>query len=156
MGETLRKRLHMTRMAGAGHEAVLNLLVASGHIRDRIDRMCDAHGVTSGQYNVLRILRGAQREGYARCEIARRMIERAPDVTRLIDRLESSGLVERGRSSEDRRRSVTKITEQGLRLLERMQGEVEALDRYVEERLSARDRKELSRILELLYRGEED
>ena len=155
MGNILNQRLQMARTAGAGHEAVLNLLVAAGHLRERMDRMCEAHGITSGQYNVLRILRGVRREGYARCEIARRMIERAPDVTRLIDRLETRGLVERDRSSEDRRRSLTRITDKGSRLIERMQPEVDALDRHVEARLSPRDRKELSRILEQLYANED-
>ncbi len=155
MGEALKQRLLMSRVAGSGHEAVLNLLVAAGHLRERIDRMCEAHGITNGQYNVLRILRGAEPEGYARCEVSKRMIERAPDVTRLIDRLEKRGLVERDRSSEDRRRSITRITDKGLKLLERMQPEIDELDRYVEERLPTRERKELSRILEALYSGED-
>jgi DNA-binding MarR family transcriptional regulator len=154
MGDTLKKRLQMSRMTGPGQEAILNLLVAAGHVRERMDRVCEAHDVTSSQYNVLRILRGARPDGYARCEIARRMIERAPDVTRLIDRLEAQGWVERDRSGEDRRRSVTKITDRGLRLLERMQPEIEAIDHDVEQRLPPRDRRELSRILERLYSDE--
>ncbi len=155
MGDVLRKRLQMTRVAGPAHEAILNLLVAAGHLRERMDRICAAHDVTTGQYNVLRILRGARAGGYARCEIARRMIERAPDVTRLIDRLEAHALVERDRSGEDRRRSITKITDKGLRLLERMQPEIETLERHVERRLPLRDRRALSRILERLYSDEE-
>ena len=155
MGNVLKQRLQMSRTTGAGQEAVLNLMVAAGHLRERMDRVCDPHGITSGQYNVLRILRGARPDGYARCDIAERMIERAPDVTRLIDRLEARGLVERDRSSEDRRRTVTRITDKGLRLLERMQPEVDALHDHIERRLSPRDRKELSRILEQLYANEE-
>ena len=145
----------MSRVAGPAQEAILNLLVAAGHLRERMDHMCETHDLTLGQYNVLRILRGARSEGYARCDIARRMIERAPDVTRLIDRLEAQALVERDRSGEDRRRSVTKITDKGLRLLDRMQPEVEALEQYIEQRLPLRDRRELSRILERLYSDEE-
>ncbi len=155
MGEVLRRRLKMTRTSGPAHEAVLNLLVAAGHMRQRFDRACEEHGVTTGQYNVLRILRGAHPDGYARCEIAVRMLERSPDVTRLIDRLEERGLVERDRSSEDRRRSVTRITEKGLKLLDRLQPDIDALDRYVEERLPTEDRRELSRILERLYESED-
>jgi DNA-binding MarR family transcriptional regulator len=155
MGEVLKKRLLMSRLAGPAQEAIVNLLVAAGHLRERMDQMCDAHDITTGEYNVLRILRGARSEGYARCEVARRMIDRAPDVTRLIDRLEVQGLVERDRSGEDRRRSVTRITDKGLRLLERMQPEIEAFDRDIERRLTLRDRRELSRILERLYASEE-
>jgi DNA-binding MarR family transcriptional regulator len=151
MGEALKQRLQLRRVAGPAHEAILNLFVAAGHLREHMDRACAGHGITFGQYNVLRILRGARAEGYARCEIARRMIERAPDVTRLIDRLEAQGLVARERSSGDRRQSITRITDKGLRLLERMQPEVDTLDRYVEQRLPPRDRRELSRILERIY-----
>ena len=155
MGEVLNKRLKMSRVSSPAHEAVLNLLVAAGHVRERFDRVCVDHGITTGQYNVLRILRGAQPEGYARCDIAQRMIERAPDVTRLIDRLEAHGLVQRDRSNEDRRRSVTRITDAGLKLLERLQPGIDALDRDIEERLPAEDRRELSRILERLYESED-
>src|SRR5258705_12427220 len=120
MGRVLKHRLKLGRDPGPGQEAILNLLVAAGHLRTRLDRICEAQEITTGQYNVLRILRGARREGFARCEIALRMVERAPDVTRLIDRLEAQGLVERDRSGGDRRRSVSKITDRGLRLLERI------------------------------------
>ena len=155
MGETLNKRLRLTRPAGATQDAVLNLLVASGVLRDKIDSIFGAEGLTGPQYNVLRILRGAQPDGFARCEIAQRLVERAPDVTRLIDRLERQGLVARDRSSADRRRSVTRITDKGLQLIDRMEPAMNALDRWLEERLSLRDRNELSRILELLYSNED-
>ena len=155
MGETLNKRLRLSRPAGATQDAVLNLLVASGVLRDKIDSVFGAEGLTGPQYNVLRILRGAQPDGFARCEIAQRLVERAPDVTRLIDRLEQQGLVARDRSSEDRRRSVTRITDKGLQLIDRMDPALNALDRWLEERLSLRDRNELSRILELLYSNED-
>lgn len=154
MGDTLIKRLQLSRLPGPTQEAALNLLVASGHLRDRIEALCEPHGLTESQYNLLRILRGGQPEGYARCEIAQRLVERAPDVTRLIDRLERRGLVVRDRSSTDRRRSVTRITDKGLRKLEAMEPVIRELDRWLETRLNLRDRKELSRILELLYTHE--
>jgi DNA-binding MarR family transcriptional regulator len=69
------------------------------------------------QYNVLRILRGAEPVGLACREIANRMITRDPDITRLLDRLEGRGLVARSRAQEDRRVITTRITEKGLRLL---------------------------------------
>src|SRR5215470_9090161 len=110
MGEALKKRLKQARFEDSVQEAMLNLLVAASHIRERTEQMCLRHNITSAQYNVLRILRGAHPEGYPRCEIATRMVEKAPDVTRLIDRLQQQGLVERVRSEEDRRHSLTKIT----------------------------------------------
>ncbi len=155
MGDALNKRLRMSSSTDSSQEAVLNLLVASGDLRARIDMLCEQHGISGAQYNVLRILRGAKDEGYARCEIAQRLIERAPDVTRLIDRLEQREFVERGRSSEDRRRSVTRITAQGMRLLDTMEPLLKEANGWIEERLSLKERKELSRILEKLYSNED-
>jgi DNA-binding MarR family transcriptional regulator len=71
------------------------------------------YGITDTQYNVLRILRGAGPEGLCRNEVRDRMIAQVPDVTRLLDRLEFVGLVERKRSVEDRRQVATRITEIG-------------------------------------------
>lgn len=154
MGEILKKRLNQSSFESPVQEAVLNLLVASGHVRDRLDRVCVDHGITNGQYNVLRILKGVHPAGHARCEIARRLLERSPDVTRLIDRLERQGLVERARSEDDRRLSVTRITRRGLRVLDEMQPRVDAAFREIAERLSADDARQLSRLCESLYSEE--
>src|SRR5437868_550060 len=72
--------------------------------------------LSSTQYNVLRILRGAQ-EGLPCGEIASRMITRDPDITRLLDRLEKRGLISRCRETKDRRMILTRITPAGLNLL---------------------------------------
>ena len=154
MGETLRQRIKQRRFDSPAHEAMLNLLVASGHVRQLVDAACEAHGITQAQYNVLRILRGAHPGGYPRGEIGGRMVERAPDVTRLIDRLERRKLAERARSAADRRQSITRITLAGLDLLRRMDPILRAIHRRLAARLSPRDVRELSRICELLYGGE--
>ena len=154
MGATLQTRLQQEKFKSPHHEALLNLMVSAAHVRDQLDHACQAHEITEPQYNVLRILRGGRPLGYARCEIARRMIARAPDLTRLVDRLEKRGLVGRARSEEDRRQSVTRITRKGLDLLDAMQPTIDAIQRSLAQRLSARDAKELSRICEQLY-GEE-
>lgn len=130
---------------------MLNLLVAADHMRGRMTSICDDFGITIGQYNVLRILRGVHPGGHPRCEIIRRMLERAPDVTRLVDRLESQDLAERVRSDEDRRLSITRITQKGLDLLTTMEPRVQELNAYFGERVSRRDCRELSRICEGIY-----
>jgi DNA-binding MarR family transcriptional regulator len=151
MGELLRQRLHQEDFENATHEALLNVLVASAHVRRRLDGAFEPHDLTHGQYNVLRILRGARPEGFPRCEIAHRMIESAPDLTRLIDRLEKRGLVERARSAKDARLSVTRITRRGLELLDRVQPALNAIHTELAKQLPARDAKELSRLCEKLY-----
>ena len=151
MGEILKHRLQQSRFESPTQEALLNLMVTAAFFQERLAEALDPHDLTSAQYNVLRILRGAHPGGYARCEIAQRAIERAPDLTRLIDRLEARGLVERSRSASDRRRSVSRITRRGLDLLERVQPAVRAVHRELAARLPERDARELSRICERLY-----
>jgi DNA-binding MarR family transcriptional regulator len=136
------------------HEALLNVLVAAGHVRDPLEEACRQHGVTGPQFNVLRILRGAQPDGLPRCEIVVRMMDRAPDVTRLIDRLETSGFVERSRSELDGRQSIARITRRGIALLERLDGPVRQVTKKFSERLNEREADQLSELLEKLY-GEE-
>jgi len=131
----------------------MNLFVAVDHLRSRANDVCSRFGITHGQYNVLRILRSAHPTGHPRCEIARRMIEKAPDVTRLVDRLEAIGLVERGRSDDDRRLSIARITPEGLRLLKEMDPDMKAMATYFATKVDPRDCQEISRICEGIYEG---
>jgi DNA-binding MarR family transcriptional regulator len=151
VGEALRRRIKQNRFDSAAQEAMLNLLVAAGHVRQLVNAACSGAEITRGQYNALRILRGAHPKGYPRGEIAARMVERAPDVTRLIDRLERRGLVERARVPEDRRLSITRITRAGLDVLKRIDPEIHEIQRRFTSRVAARDLRELSRICEQIY-----
>ncbi len=118
MTQTLKERLRQTEpFDGSDQEAMLSLLVASAAVRGTLNDICAEHNILSSQYNILRILRGGPPEGYPRCEIIDRMIDRGPDVTRLVDELEEMGLVERYRSEEDRRMMMHRITEKGLQRL---------------------------------------
>src|SRR5687768_1055967 len=74
-------------------------------------------GITGTQYNVLRILRGAGEGGLCRNEVRDRLVAQVPDVTRLLDRMEEAGLIERERETADRRMVTTRITAEGLRVL---------------------------------------
>jgi DNA-binding MarR family transcriptional regulator len=153
MGDGLRQRLRMSRMESPAQEALLALLVAAGHVRDRLDELCRGHDITYAQYNVLRILRGAEPDGRSRGDIARRMIERGPDLTRLIDRLVRRGLAERSRSSDDKRRSITRITRRGLERLERMRPSLAELQRDLTQRYSAAELAVLTALCERLFEG---
>jgi len=151
VGDILKQRIKQSRFDGPAQEAMLNLLVAAGHVRQLVDAACAKFEITHGQYNALRILRGAHPKGYPRCEIAARMVERAPDVTRLVDRLERRGFVERARVAADRRLSITRITRAGLELLKRVDPEIQAIQRAFAARVHVRDLRELSRICEHVY-----
>ena len=154
MGEALKRRIKQATFESPAQEAMLNLMVAADHMRGLVDGVCAEFGITHGQYNVLRILRGVYPEGHPRCEIINRMLERAPDVTRLVDRLEGQGLVERDRSEEDRRLSLTRITRKGLEVLEEMQPRLEEIYRDFSRRVPRKDFLELSRICEEVYGDE--
>ena len=99
------------------------------------------------QYNVLRILRGAGASGASCGEIAERMVNRDPDLTRLLDRLEARGLVRRERDSEDRRVVVATITAAGRDLLGHLDAKVAAVHR---EQLRHMSRTQLETLSELL------
>jgi DNA-binding MarR family transcriptional regulator len=151
MGKALKDRIKAKQEIPAVSEAVFNLLIAAEHVRGWIEQACSQHGLTQAQYNVLRILRGAGSEGHSRCEIATRMIERAPDITRLIDRLETQGLAERVRSGEDRRLSITCITKKGLAVLDDLDPRLHEFTVRFAARLSTVECRELSRLCEKIY-----
>ena len=102
--------------------------------------------LSANQYNVLRILRGSP-EGLACGEIARRMITRDPDITRLLDRLEKRGLISRRRETKDRRTVMAKITPEGLKVLARLDEPVQSGHR---KQLGHLGRERLRELTELL------
>lgn len=89
-------------------------------LTDAFERMLKPYGITAAQFNVLRILRGAEPDGLCRNELRERMLTRMPDVTRLLDRMVDAGLVERAREGEDRRKVRTRITPKARRLVDKL------------------------------------
>jgi DNA-binding MarR family transcriptional regulator len=151
VGSGLRQRIQQEHFASPQQEALLNLSVAANYLREQSERVVSAFDITLPQYNVLRILRGVHPDGHPRGEIAVRMLDRAPDVTRIVDRLAAKKLVQRARGGSDKRHSITRITRDGLRLLERIDVPMQQAFEEVASRLSARDCRDLSRLCELLY-----
>lgn len=151
MGEKLKQRLKQDKFTSIEQEALLNLFLANNFIKKKMDDLCQSFGITSAQYNVLRILRGAHPEGYPRCEIIPRMIDQAPDVTRIIDNLEKQDLILRENSPEDRRLSIAKITKKGLDLIENMEQDVAELNNCIRASLSEAEVIQLSEICEKIY-----
>jgi DNA-binding MarR family transcriptional regulator len=100
------------------HEAYLNLVRTATALMRRETELLKAHDLTPAQFNVLRILRGAGSDGLICREIGERMITWDPDVTKLLDRLETRGLVTRERQPHDRRVIVARVTPRGLSMLQ--------------------------------------
>lgn len=155
MGKELNKRLKMNKEIPLREEVDLNLRVASALLYNRFEKLIEPYGITASQYNVLRILKGAYPEGHARCEIAMRMLEKSPDITRIIDRLEKQGLAERDRTSEDRRMSITKITNKGMKIVNTLKAIVENEHEKITINLTDKECTELSGLIEKLYKDME-
>lgn len=129
-------------------EAVTALLSASDRLRRHLAKLVEPHAITLQQYNVLRVLRGAGGDGLPTMEVRDRMIERAPGITRLIDRLEEKGLVERRLQDADRRAVTCLITRRGLQLLSGLDAAMDRADRSAFERISEKQIQSLCRVLE--------
>ena len=145
---TLQDEIKQRRPFGSlEEEAFLNLARTTAFLTDRLERALKPAGITGTQYNVLRILKGSADAGLCRNEVRDRMITRMPDMTRLLDRMEACGLVERKRSTEDRRMVTTHITPKGREVLELIDDEVAEEHRRS---LGHLTKGELERLIELL------
>ena len=121
----LQDDLRQRRPFGSpAEEAYLNLIRTADQLARGVALVLKPHKLSEAQYNVLRILRGAGAEGHTCSEVATRLVTHDPDVTRLLDRLEARGLLLRAREHSDRRVVTTRITRQGLALLETLDGPV--------------------------------
>jgi len=136
-----------------GQELVVGLLRTSDLVRRAVDRTLAPFDITPQQYNVLRILRGAGESGLPTLEISDRMLEQAPGITRLLDRLEAKGWVRRERCPHDRRQVLCWLTAPGLALVERLDDPIDAADRDTVAMLSAADQERLLRLLEAIRAG---
>jgi MarR family transcriptional regulator, organic hydroperoxide resistance regulator len=130
-------------------EALLNVLRTADVLTQRITAVLKPFKLSHSQYNVLRILRGAGPDGLACQEIAERMISRDPDITRLLDRLETRGLVTRTRDQKDRRVITVRITPEGRRLLEALDKPMAEGDRRPLQHLGEQRLRTLIKLLEL-------
>jgi DNA-binding MarR family transcriptional regulator len=133
--------------ASLEEEVMLNLLRTADRLMGTLEGALKPSGLTPTQYNVLRILRGMSPQGIACQEIARRMITRDADLTRLLDRLESRGLVHRQRQVDDRRVVHVTITPVGMSLLAELDGMVLETNKRTLGHLGS---ERLSLLLELL------
>jgi len=154
MGEIVKKRLKQEKFSSIEQEGLLNLFIASNYLHSRLDIICHEFNITLAQFNVLRILKGAHPNGYPRREIIDRMVEPSPDVTRLIDRLIKEGLVERYNTQEDRRLSLSRITKKGIKLLSKINPQIDKFVLSYSSSLAKSEKELLSSICEKLYSNE--
>ncbi|MBI1740753.1 MAG: MarR family transcriptional regulator [Candidatus Koribacter versatilis] len=134
-------------------EAYLSLLRTAAALQSRVETKLKGFGLTGTQYNALRILRGAGPDGMPCSDIGERMITRDPDITRLLDRLQKRGLVERSRGKQDHRVIYGKIKVSGLKLLSEMDRPIEKHGREILRHVGQGKLQQLIDLLELVRCG---
>ena len=151
MPSALQHELRQRRpFQSAAHEAVVGLLRTADLIRRQATALVEPHGITLQQFNVLRILRGAGDEGLPTLEVAERMIEQTPGITRLLDRLETKELVKRQRCPKDRRQHLCWISAKGLAVLEKIDALTTRANEEALKGLRQKDRVAFIRLLDAI------
>lgn len=131
-------------------EAYLQLWRTYDRLREIDERVFASHGISAQQYNALRVLRSARSRSLSASALGARLVSRAPDMTRLLDKLEQQGLVERRRSDTNRRVVEVCITPAGATLVRKL---AEAVRRCGREQLGHLDRRSLRDLVDLLKRA---
>jgi DNA-binding MarR family transcriptional regulator len=130
------------------------IVKSADSLAQEAEQLIKAQGLTGAQYNVLRILRGAEPEGLLCRGISERMISRDPDITRLLDRMEKRGLITRERQTEDRRVIKTRITSEGLAFLKKLDQPVSELHQKQFGHMKSARKKVLWELLEEINQRE--
>jgi DNA-binding MarR family transcriptional regulator len=131
----------------AAQEAFLSIQRTADAISQKFEQFLKPWGVSGTQYNVLRILRGAGPEGLRCGDIGERMIAHDPDITRLLDRMEKAGWIDRARDTRDRRVVLTRINRRGLELLKQIDKPIEE---FIEELGNHVPDKRLRELIDIL------
>jgi MarR family transcriptional regulator, organic hydroperoxide resistance regulator len=154
-GTPLQRELQQHRPFGSrGQESVIAVLRTADLLRRRLSQVSEPHGITLQQYNVLRILRGAGAEGLPTLAIGERMVEQAPGVTRLLNRLEAKGLASRTRGESDLRQVICRLTPAGRDLLARLDPEMEGAAEKGVAMLRPEDEARLLELLAVIRAGQ--
>lgn len=129
-------------------ETFLTLMRTADRLSERVSAPLREVGLTAPQYNVLRILRGAEPEGLRTYQVADRMVARAPNITRLVDHLEGKRLLSRKRSRSDRRVITLRISRTGTDLLARLDRPVNQAVKQAMRGLSGEQQRSLRTLLD--------
>ena len=155
MADVVARRLKQTApFASLEQEVLLALRMAASRVVDPWAQFLkDSADLTTSQYNVLRILRGSHPARLTSGEVGERMIARDPDVTRLVDRLATRGLVARVRSRQDRRVVEVGVTEKGLALLRELDAHVAKMPKALLGHLGPKRLRQLADLLDAAIEG---
>ncbi len=155
MTKTIQGEIQQTRpFPSLRDQVVVNLMRTLNAVAEPwVQYLKRTEGLSASQYNLLRILRGAQPDPVRICDIGARLINRDPDVTRLVDRLVQRGLASRAHATADRRVVLVEITDSGIRLLARLDPTLASYNEAAMGGLDARQLQTLDTLLNELRAG---
>jgi len=145
----IEDEIKQSRFADPAEKALVNLIYTTNVFQARTEQLLKSYDLTLQQYNILRILRGQQGRAISLLEVKGRMLDRNPDVSRIVDRMVRKGVVDRQVCPTDRRQADLTITARGLELLGR-------IDPYIDrgfETLRGLKEADLERLNQLLDRA---
>ena len=151
---TLADLIKQDNFESPAHEAILNVMVTYPWIMGELSAAMAEHDLTPAQYNVLRILRGCHPENATCSYIGERLLDRTPDVTRLLNRLQRAGLIDRRRAAHDRRIVEVCVTDEGLQRLKKADKPVGDITHRLAATLTEEEHRTLSGLLEKLRSSE--
>ena len=146
----LSKLIKQETFQSLSQETILNVMVTNSWLERELAATMSDFGVTPVQYNLLRILRGSHPEKLTCSQVGERMLDRTPDVTRLLDRLERSGWIDRERAERDRRVVEVGISKKGRELLTKMDDDIDQAQGRLTRHLSDAEQRTLCGLLEKL------
>ena len=135
------------RFRNANHKALINLIYTSNQLHYSFIHLLKSHGLSSQQYNVLRVLRGFGSKARSIDFLRKRMLDKNSDMSRIVDRLYIAGLIERVENEKDRRKKDISISGTGLKLLEKIDSHENEMDQLLN-MLSPEEVDELNRLLD--------
>lgn len=145
--KTIEEEIKQERFGSQQQKTVLNILITANAIRLSLARLFKPHGISTEQYNVLRILRGQKGAPIGVIGIQERMLDKSSNASRLVDKLLEKGLVERKGCPANRRQVEVFITKQGLNLLALLDGQIKEYEYNAIDELLDSDIEELNKIL---------
>ncbi len=148
----IEDRIKTSRFQDDWHKATINVLFTNNWLTNLLEERASRMSITLQQFNVLRILRGQYPKPASNATIRERMINSTPDISRLVERIVTKGLVTRTKNKTDKRAVDLLITEKGLQLLEELEADMN-LSTILSENLTTQEAQLLSDLLDKM-RGE--
>lgn len=147
MSPTIKDAIQQKKFRNVNHQTQVNIIYTSNWLQSQIAKIFKRYGLSSQQYNVLRILNGSYPKSLNLSQIKSRMLDKMSDTSRVVERLRLSGYLTRAISKEDRRESIITISKKGLKLVEEMKAEETSMDQ-ISNGLTATESAQLCKLLD--------